>query len=116
MQLRTYLPPVEDFIPENEAAINVMDAHRRWLGVATPHIGEQVEAFMREQKNAPPLVSSAATPMGGPSKVEIVKPPPEAGPRTRRVMGTITPERHNIGLAERAAGPVGPTHVGADAV
>jgi len=118
MQIRTYLPPVEDFIPENEPAHAIMEAHSRWLGVPTAHIGEQVEAFMKEMKAAQqvPLVSSSPTPMGRPSKVEVVKPPPESAPRTRRVMGTVTPERHNIGLAERAAGPVGPVHVGADAV
>ena len=110
-RIRTYLPPPEDFIPENESASKVQAAVFQWLGDRTPHIGDQLEAAQRAAKALPPLVMSgpdAAPPRG---LVELVDPPKTtANTRRRRAMGTIVPEGREISLAERAAGgPVGPS-------
>ena len=110
--IRTYLPPVEDFIPNNDAARKVQDAMLQWIGGHTPGIGEQVEAAMRAANQAAPLVTGTLSEMSGrPRSVELVDTPSKAQPR-KRVAGSIVPERHDVSLAERAAGPQGPVFVG----
>lgn len=110
--IRTYLPPVEDFIPRNEAARRVYDAMLQWIGGHTPGIGEQVEAAMREANGSPPLVTSALDPsFNRPKPVELVNTPVQPQAR-KRVAGTLVPERHDVSMAERAAGPQGPVFVG----
>jgi hypothetical protein len=110
--IRTYLPPVEDFMPKNEPARRVHAAMLHWIGGPTQGIGEQVEAAMREAHNSAPLVTSKLDPSyNRPRPVELVNEPLQA-PARKRVAGTIVPERHDVSLAERAAGPQGPVFVG----
>lgn len=105
-KIRTYLPPAEDFIPENDEARKVHAAMLQWIGGTTPDIGEQLEAAIIASKQ-PPLVSGALQPANRPSRVEVVGEAP-VDIKRKRVMGTLAPERHDVSLAERAAGPAGP--------
>lgn len=112
--IRTFLPPPEDFVPQNEAARKVHAAMMQWIGGPTPSIGEQVQAAHIASKQ-PPLISGALQADRRPGLVEVV----DVGAKTtarpmRRSMGSIVPERREIGLAERAAGPSGPVFVGAE--
>jgi DNA-binding transcriptional ArsR family regulator len=115
--IRTYLFPVEDFVPVNDAAKRVQKLMITWIGGHTPGIGEQVEAAMRAANQSAPLVTGDLVPMSSrPKTVEVVDTKPKAtGPR-RRMAGSIVPERHDVSLAERAAGPQGPVFVGDRAV
>lgn len=106
-EVRMYLPPPEDFIAENEPALAVMAAQRKWLGVATPHIGDQVEAAMKAAKQAP-LIDNAPIGVAKAGLVEITKEAPVQQNKTRRTMGTVVKEPREISLADRAAGPQGP--------
>lgn len=101
--IRTYLPPAEDFTPRNVQADRVQEASMRWLGGPTRSIGEQVEAAMRDA-NRPAFVSSDLLENQRPQSVELVQRE-EAPARKRRTAGTIVPERQDVSLAERAAGP-----------
>jgi hypothetical protein len=111
-KIRTYLPPAEDFIPDNAQARQVHAAMMVWIGGETPGIGEQVEAAMLAQKNLPPLVTGAMAPVRGPSKVELVEAE-RVDVSRKRVAGTIVQERRGTGMGGE---PSGPTFVGADAV
>jgi hypothetical protein len=114
-QIKTYLPPSENFIPRNREAEEVYGAMLVWIGGHTPGIGEQVEAAMQAAHGQVPLVTGALNPGQPKSKVELVHAPRvPVGPR--RQAGTIVPERHDVSLAERAAGPQGPVFVGDRAV
>lgn len=113
--IRTYLPPVEDFIPNNPQAEKVQAAMLRWIGGNTPGIGEQVEAAMRANNQSAPLVTGALRPDGPHRPVELIAAPSKVVPR-KRVAGSLVPERHDVSLAERAAGPQGPVFVGDRAV
>lgn len=112
-RIRTYLPPTEDMIPENEFAANVHRAMMQHLGAKTPDIGDLVAQRQRESR-LPPIVTGALQPARGPGLVEVVGKAPPA-PR-RRVMGTIQEERINVDMADRvrnaggaAGAPVGPS-------
>lgn len=108
-RIRTYLPPAEDFIPENEPAHAVHAAMMQWLGGRTPGIGEQVEAAMKAANNQAPLVTGTLQADRGPGPVELVEAPSPSGPpNRRRAMGTITPERREVSLADRVGTPIGP--------
>jgi hypothetical protein len=113
--IRTFLPPVEDFIPNNAQAEKVQAAMLQWIGGHTPGIGEQVEAAMRANNQSAPLVTGTLQPHGQPRPVELVASQAKAAPR-KRVAGSIVPERHDVSLAERASGPQGPVFVGDRAV
>lgn len=113
-EVRTFLPPPEDFIAENEPAIEIMAAQRKWLGVATAHIGDQVEAAMKAAKG-PMFIDNVPTAAAKPGLVEITKQPPEKASKTRRSMGSIVREPVEITMAERAAGPQGPVFADAAA-
>lgn len=111
-QIRTYLPPAESFVPKNPEAERVYAAMMQWIGGPTLGIGEQVEAAMIASKNLAPLVTGALNPMAGKrGLVELVNVPVTDVSR-KRMSGTLVPERHDISLAERAAGPQGPVFVG----
>lgn len=108
-RLRTFLPPVEDFIPENEPAEKVHAAMMRWLGVKTPEIGEQVKQAQMAAK-LPPLITGAmqGERKGGPVElVQAATPAASAGPK-RRTMGTIVPERRDVTPGARHGELVGP--------
>lgn len=114
-RIRTYLPPAEDFVPENEEARKVHAAMMRWLGGRTPDIGSQVEAAQRAAKMAPLLMGTMTPPMGASSAatggVELVERPEIAPRKSRRQTGSIVPEpRAIVGGGD----PVGPSF--ADAV
>jgi hypothetical protein len=110
--IRTYLPPVEDFIPNNEPARQVQAAMLEWIGGHTPGIGEQVEAAMRAANQTAPLVTGTLSPLDNrPRSVELVAAPNKSVPR-KRMAGNVVQERHDVSLAERAAGPQGPVFVG----
>jgi hypothetical protein len=111
-QIRTYLPPSENFIPKNEQAEMVYAAMVQWIGGKTPGIGEQVEAAIIASKQAPPLVTGALQPERRPGLVELVDEP-KVDVSRKRVSGTIVPERHGLGVADRAA--TGPVFVGEQA-
>lgn len=122
-QIRTYLPPVEDFIPGNDEARQVHTAMMQWIGGPTPGIGEQVEAAMIAAKQAP-LVSNIMTTETRKSPVELITQraapgvradAPEKASAKRRSAGTIVPERRDISMAERVGAPAGPVFVSADA-
>lgn len=114
-QIRTYLPPAEGFVPLNAEAEAVHAAMMVWIGGPTPHIGDQVEAAKIAASQAP-LVTGALQPARRPGLVEVVA---DVAPTTtkpqRRSMGSIVPERREISMAERAAGPAGPVFIGAEA-
>ena len=112
-QIRTYLPPPEDFTPENAEARKVHAAMMQWLGTPTPDIGEQVKLAQLAAKQAP-LITGAMEPAKGPGLIEVVKDAPVEAPRLRRSMGTINPERHNVTMADRSGAAQGPTFVGAE--
>lgn len=112
--IRTYLPPVEDFVPQNDAAQKVHAAMMQWIGGPTPEIGEQVRMAHINSK-LPPLVSGALQPARGAGLVEIIADAKPAPTRQRRSMGSIVPERREVSLAERADGPQGPVFVGVGA-
>lgn len=111
-EIRTYLPPAEDFIPRNVQAEQVHAAMLQWIGGRTKSIGEQVEAAMIAAKQAP-LISNVLQTVKPAGPVELVNRPTEADlpSRKRRGMGTIVPERRDVSAAERMAGPAGPTFV-----
>lgn len=117
-KIRTFLPPAEDFIPENEQARKVHAAMMTWLGGRTPGIGEQVEAAMIAAKQ-PPLISSVMQAPRQTGPVELVERPsvvePNIASRKRRSMGTVVPERREVSMAERMSGPSGPVFGGAEA-
>lgn len=110
-QIRTYLPPVEDFIPENEAAEKVHAAMMRWLGGATPEIGEQVKQAHLNSK-LPPLITGSMEPDRRASPVERVQSTTGAAPvkagAKRRTMGTIVPERRDVTPGARSGEATGP--------
>lgn len=107
-QIRTYLPPAEHFVPQNEAARKVYAAMLQWIGGHTPHIGDLVEAAERESRI--PVVGSALVPQKK-ALVEAIDAPKQDMGR-KRVAGTIVPERHGAATGQ----PLGPVFVGADAV
>lgn len=110
--IRTYLYPVEDFIPKNAEARKVHAAMIQWIGGHTPGIGEQVEAAMRAANQSAPLVTGTLNAMHGrPQPVELVNTPRQEVSR-KRVAGSLVPERHDVSLADRAAGPAGPVFIG----
>lgn len=110
--IRTYLYPVEDFVPRNRAAEQVHELMIVWIGGHTPGIGEQVEAAMRAANQSAPLVTGTLTPDRTRSgRVELVDTPNQPQKR-KRVAGTVVAERHDVSLAERAAGPQGPVFIG----
>lgn len=116
-EIRTYLPPPEDFVAVNVEAKQVMAAQMQWLGGRTPSIGEQVEAAM-QARNGPPLVMGSLQPEPKPSRVELVKR--TDGNTTsggkRRTMGTVVTEPREVSMADRAGGAArGPVFVGAEA-
>lgn len=111
-QIRTYLAPSESFIPKNEPAEKVYAAMMQWIGGETPHIGDQVEAAMREAHKAP-LVTGALNTVRPKGVVELVDAPKQ-DMNKKRVLGTIQPERHGNGQSVNQQ-PVGPSF-GADAV
>lgn len=117
-ELRTYLPPPEDFVPLNDEARRVQAAQMQWLGGRTPSIGEQVEAAM-QARNSAPLVMGSLQPDPKPSRVELVKRTDgntTSGGKKRRTMGTVVQEARDVSLADRAAGVAqGPVFVGAEA-
>jgi len=111
-EIRTFLPPPEDFIPKNEPAERVHAAMMQWLGGPTPDIGEQVEAAHKAAHA--PLISSAPIAAGNTGPVQIVTMPgaSKAPPRPkRRGMGTIVTEPREIGPGApgSAPGPRGPS-------
>ena len=120
-KIRTYLPPPEDFIPDNEPAAAVHAAQLQWLGGRTPHISETVAEFEQARAAANkqgPLVTGAMQPSRTTGSVELVEDAPlKPAPSRKRMMGTIAPERRDVSMADRAAGGLaqGPTFVGADA-
>ena len=116
-KIRMFMPPPEDFIPDNEAAAKVMAAQMQWLGGPTPDIGETVEAAERAAiAKQGPIVTGSMQPMRARGAVELVEDAPlKAPPSRKRVMGTITPERRDVSVAERLGAPQGPTYIGADA-
>ena len=119
-KIRMYLPPPEDFLPDNEPAAEVHRAQLQWLGGRTPHISETVADFESSRAAAAhgPLVTGAMQPARPAGPVELVEDAPlKPAPSRKRVMGTIAPERRDVSLADRAAGGLaqGPTFVGADA-
>lgn len=106
-QIRTYLPPAEHFVPQNEPAKKVYAAMLQWIGGTTPHIGDLVEAAERDSRA--PMVGSA---LNAPKKVLVeALDEPKQDMGRKRVAGTIVPERHGT-----AGQPSGPVFVGADAV
>ena len=118
-KIRMYLPAPEDFMPDNEPAAKVHAAMMQWLGGRTPHISETVAEFEQSRKvhAQGPIITGAMQPSRAPSAVELVEPAPVTPvPSRKRVMGTITPERHDISMADRASGGLaqGPVFVGAD--
>lgn len=107
-QIRTYLPPVEDFIPENEEAMCVHEAMMQWIGGPTPEIGEQLKQAQLDAK-APPLVGSTLNIVAKPSLVEKVQsstPVAKTASQKRRTMGTIVAERREVVAGDR--GVTGP--------
>lgn len=108
-KIRTYLPPAEGFIPDNESARQVHGAMMIWIGGETPGIGEQVEAAMLAQKNLPPLVTGSMAPARVPSRVELVESE-RVDVSRKRVAGTIVQERRGGG--GMAGEPVGPDFAG----
>lgn len=108
-KIRTYLPPAESFIPDNDAARQVHAAMMIWIGGETPGIGEQVEAAMLAQKNLPPLVTGAMAPARRPSRVELIEAE-RVDVSRKRVAGTIVQERRGGG--GMAGEPIGPDFVG----
>lgn len=115
VQIRTYLPPAEDFIPNNAAAKRVHAAMLKWLGTPTPEIGEQVKQAQLNAK-LPPLVSGALQPIRQAGPVEVVNAAPVAMAK-KRALGTVVPERREMSMAERVAAgaggdPQGPIFVG----
>lgn len=110
MTIRTFLPPVEDFVPNNRIAHEVHAAMLQWIGGHTPGIGEQVEAAMRAANKSAPFVTGNLM-RDKPQTVQLVETPVVPQKR-KRVAGTVVPERHDISLAERAAGPQGPVFIG----
>jgi hypothetical protein len=111
-RIRTYIPPPEDFKPENDEARAVHAAMMQWLGDKTPSIGEQVKQAMIDAKR-PPLITGAPPVAQVSTLVEVVKEAPVDPARVRRSMGTLTPERHNVSLADRGGAPQGPSFVSA---
>lgn len=115
MQIRTYLPPAEDFIPNNDAARRMHAAMMRWLGTPTPEIGEQVKMAQMNAK-LPPMVSGSLQPIRQSSPVEVVNAAQAPMPK-KRALGTVVPERREMSMAERVAAgaggdPQGPIFVG----
>jgi len=115
VQIRTYLPPAEDFIPNNGAAKAIHAAMMRWLGAPTPEIGEQIKQAQMASK-LPPLVSGALQPLRPTGPVEVVNAAPVSMPK-KRALGTVVPERREMSMAERVAAgaggdPQGPIFVG----
>lgn len=110
-KIRTFLPPAEDFIPDNEPAAKIHAAFMRSIGGSTPEIGEQVRQAQINAK-LPPLVTGVAETAAKRGPVELVERPDAptmaARPR-RRSMGSIVPERREVSMAESLGGaPVGP--------
>lgn len=110
-QLRTFLPPCEDFEPLNEEARKVHAAMMQWIGGPSPEIGERLKQAQLDAKQAP-LISSAPAPVLDPRKagglIEVVDAAP-ADPRERksakrRGMGTIVTEPVDISLTGRVTG------------
>lgn len=110
-EIRTYLPPAEDFIPKNDAAHKIHAAMMQWLGGPTPSIGEQVEAA-HKAAHAPMVSSTFTTPaQSGPVQLVAMPGAATAPPRPkRRSMGSIVKEPHEIGPGAPggAPGPRGP--------
>jgi hypothetical protein len=102
-QIRTYIPPAENFLPKNAQAEKVHAAMLQWIGGTTPDIGEQVESAMIASKQAP-LVTGALNGMPKRGPVEVVDAPVQ-DVRRKRVAGTLVQERHGIDAAGRAMGP-----------
>jgi hypothetical protein len=105
-KIRTFLPPPEDAIPENEAAKRVHEQMIIWIGGHTPDIGDQIEKAMREAHQAPLVSSSIAptAPRGPITLVEDAPTPDKASMRPRRQAGTLVTERHGMSHGE-AMGP-----------
>lgn len=113
--IRTYLPPVEDFVPMNEEAEAVHVAMMRWLGAPTPDIGEQLKQAQMNSKMAP-LVSSASDAVTKPTLVERVSAsdtPVRKATAKRRTMGSIIPEARDIVIGDRMGMASGPSFVNA---
>lgn len=106
-KIRTYLPPVEDFTPDNEQARKVHAALIQMIGGRTPEIGEQVKQAQLASK-LPPLVSGAMQPTRQTGPVERVEAAPERPVRQRRTMGTIVAERKEVIPGARDGAAVGP--------
>jgi hypothetical protein len=103
-QIRTFLPPSESFQPQNAEAEQVYAAMFQWIGGKTPDIAEQVEEAERNS-HLPPLVGSLMqAPRGAKPLVEALDAPLKDVSR-KRSAGTIVPERRDVSMAERVAGP-----------
>lgn len=109
-QIRTYMPPAENWMPQNEPAQKVYAAMFQWIGGKTPDIGDQLESAMIASKG-PPLVTGALNAAQRRGPVEVVDAPRQDVGR-KRVAGTIVPERRDVSMAERASGPAGPVFIG----
>jgi len=99
-QIRTYLPPAESFVPENETAKAVHAAMMAWIGGKTPDIGDQVEAAERESRV--PLVGTQMVQPKRSSAVEVVSEP-TVEPRGRKKQ--LPPGVSEIQHHSMAAGP-----------
>lgn len=104
-EIRTYLPPCEDFMPLNERAEKVHAAMMTWIGGPSPEIGERVKQAQIEAKQAP-LISSEPAPVIDPRRtgsVELVNRSVEKpASKKRRDMGTIVTEAVDVSLTGKA--------------
>ncbi len=111
-EIRTYLQPVEDFIPMNESARQIHAAFIRSLGGLSPDIGARVaEAMLASKEREVPLVGAPAQGVQG-SGVELVQAAKRHDVSPKRVAGTMVPETRGTsmpvqpGVTQQPTGPV----------
>lgn len=114
-EIRTYLEPVEDFVPMNDSARRIHEALIRSLGGHTPEIGTQIaEAMLAAKATTVPLVGAPATGSSD-NRVEVIANAKLHDVSPKRVMGTSVPEMHGTSMPVQPGitqQPVGPSFVG----
>ena len=113
-EIRTFIEPVEDFIPMNEPARQIHAAFIRHIGGPTPEIGAQIAAAMLAAKGKDvPIVGESGRNLSGPKSIELIQSAQRPTNPRKRMLGTITPEAvptnglpSQPGITPAPAGPV----------
>ena len=115
-EIRTRLPPAESFQPLDDAAVNVFEAYKRWIGepVSMEELTAQaVLAARGGETAAPEMIEQFAN--AAPEVQVVDKPLRETGPK--RILGTVHPEQRGKSLPRQPGvvqQPAGPVFVGED--